>query len=90
MALMSSSSAGGLTSNKGIAGGKQPFLVVRRKAAYNPTTLANTSGLPVNSTYKLKDITGFVRVKGIHLHGIPAESAEIDMLESLLKEGVYI
>ena len=90
MSEVTNSSAGGLTSNIGIMCGKQPFLIVRRKEEYTPTTLSEDSGLPVNSTYKLSHCRGFVRIKEIHLKNIPATKQEIILLENLLKEGVTV
>lgn len=81
---------GSITSNKGVMGPHTPFIVIKRKSNYNPTSQNTIEGYPINSTYKLSDLKGYTRVKEIHLKGIPATSGEIEELESLLKSGVTI
>ena len=90
MSLIGNSSVGGLTSNKGVMCGKVPFLVVTRKANYNPNLQESIEGYPINGTYKLSALSGYTRVKEIHLRGIPATDEEINELESILKSGVNI
>lgn len=90
MGMIQNRQIGSLTSNKGILGPHTPYLVVRRKANYNPSSLSELEGLPANSTYKLSACVGFTRVKEINLRNIPATEEEINMLHNILTTGVHI
>ena len=90
MGLMRSNLNGSITSNKGVMGPHTPFVTITRKSNYNPGTQNMLEGYPINSTYKLSALSGYTRVKEIHLRGIPATDEEIAELESLLKSGVNI
>lgn len=90
MSLIQSNINGSITSNKGVMGPHTPFIVIKRKANYNPSKQNAIEGYPINSTYKLSALNGYTKVKKIHLRGIPATESEIKELESILKSGVTI
>lgn len=82
--------SGGFSANAGAMGIKKPYIIIQRpqtKVAEQFTTLA---GYPTNISGKLSDFSGQVNVTYVHVSGIPATREELELIKSLLKEGVEI
>lgn len=90
---------GNMTSNTGVLGIKYPYLILTRPKQSLPKNYSKYNGYPSNITSKLDGLSGFTKVMDIHLDNITASAtdgvvyptkAELDELESLLKQGVII
>lgn len=80
--------SGSISACVGAMGIKKPYLIITRPVSYEAANYNTFYGLPNNNTVSLGSVTGFTRVKDIHLDGIPATEAELNEIEALLKEGV--
>lgn len=84
-------SGGGGGSVAGYLGLQKPFLVIERPNNVFPRGYKKYFGYPTFITTKLSKLKGFVKVAEIHLENIPnITSTELEELNSLLKEGVYL
>lgn len=81
---------GGIGPAAGLLGPRNPFLIVRRSQPYMPVNYQAFQGFPANASVTLSQLSGFTRVREVHVSGINATDGEIDMIESLLKEGVIL
>lgn len=81
---------GGLGCTAGALGPRKPFVIIRRRNNYMPSGYAEYQGYPSNEKVVLRNVGGFTRVRDVHVSGIPAMSAELDMIEAILKEGVIL
>ena len=79
---------GSLSSASGFMGIKKPYLILSRPIQSLPSDYNTFRGFVSNITLSLSECSGYTKVAEIHLENIPATSAELDELESLLKEGV--
>ena len=79
---------GSLSSASGFMGIKKPYLILSRPIQSLPSEYNTFRGYVSNITLALSECSGYTKVAEIHLENIPATSAELDELESLLKEGV--
>ena len=82
--------SGGMGSNAGALGIRIPYLIITHPAAYDAMSYNKQYGYPLNQTVTLGDMSGYTKVKNIHLAGIPCTDDELEQIESLLKEGVII
>lgn len=80
--------SGNMSANAGVLGQRKPYLIISRNNVYYATNFAEYYGYPAHATVVLGNMSGYVRVRDIHLE-IPATSEEIDEVEALLKEGVW-
>ena len=80
--------AGNLSATSGFMGIKKPYLILSRPIQSMPSDYNTFRGYVSNITLALSECSGFTKISEIHLENIPATSAELDELESLLKEGV--
>lgn len=68
---------------------KYPYLIISRPKMAIPEAYGTIQGYPSNISMPLADVTGFAKIKELHLDNISgATSDEIDEIESLLKDGV--
>ena len=82
--------SGSLGGNAGAMGIKTPYLIVRRPQTQIAADFRLFDGESNNVYGTLSGYSGFVRVKHMHLHNIPATDVELNEIENLLKEGVFI
>jgi hypothetical protein len=82
--------SGALSANAGALGIRIPYLIITHPVAYNAYRYQNQYGFPLNQTVTLGSLSGYTRVKDIHLASIPCTDDELEQIESLLKEGVII
>lgn len=83
--------SGSIGSNAGAMGVKKPYLIITRHKPYNPNAYNKYYGYPANSAVQqLGSLSGYTRVKDVRVNGIVASSAELQEIESLLKEGVIL
>ena len=82
--------SGSMGSNAGALGIRKPYLIITRPIAYDAVEYSRQYGYPLNKTVTLGSLSGYTKVKDIHLSGIPCTDDELVMIEALLKEGVII
>ena len=79
---------GSASGGKGFLSPQRPYLIITRPDQSLPQNFNSFVGYPSNITKKLSACKGYTEVENIHLENINATSAELDELDSLLKEGV--
>ena len=84
------SRASSFSGNSGAMGIKIPYLIIERPQIKMAETFPSLSGYPTNYSCKLKDCSGHVVVKYVHVEGINATDNELSQIESILKDGVII
>lgn len=84
------SHSGQLGASCGELGYKKPYVIITRKVQREAYQFNQFYGKATNSTRYLNEVSGYTRVKSIHLEGINATKEELDKIESLLKEGVIL
>ena len=82
--------SGAFTGNAGAMGCKIPYLIVSRPQSAMNSGFPAIQGYPSNVFVQLKNCTGYVQVRDCHVENIPATSAELDLIKSLLMEGVIL
>lgn len=82
--------SGAMGSNAGALGIRKPYIIVTRPIAYDAVDYNSQYGFPINKTVTLGSLSGYTKVKDIHLAGIPCTDDELELIESLLKDGVII
>ena len=82
--------SGAVSGASGLLGVQVPY-IIREAVSYQDTTEFNTlGGYPSNIYSLLSDLTGYTEVQSIHLTGMTCTQAEMDEIETLLKQGVII
>lgn len=74
----------------GMLGTQTPYLIIKRARQSIPSQLNTYEGYPSNISATIGSLRGFTQIEQIHLENIPATSAELDEIESILKEGIII
>ncbi len=82
--------SGSIGSNVGALGIRTPYVIITRKIPLDAHLYQTQYGFPANKTVTLGSLSGYTRVKDIHLAGIPCTDDELEQIESLLKDGVII
>lgn len=83
--------SGSVSGNFGAMGYKKPYLIIGRPQPYNAVDREQLEGLPANITVNLGRVSGYTRVKYVHVDNIPgATDTEKQAIETLLKEGVIL
>ena len=82
--------SGSLGANAGALGIRIPYLIITHPAAYDAIKYNTQYGYPLNQTAILGSLSGYTKVKDIHLAGIPCTDDELEQIERLLKDGVII
>ena len=68
---------------------KEPYFIVEYSDSAKPTTFADTLGNPASRSVTLGSLQGFNVVQQVHLQNCAGTAAEVNEIESLLKQGVY-
>ena len=80
--------SGSMSGAGGMLGQQTPYLIITWPRECIPADQNKYIGYPSYVTVNLGEIVGFNIVDSIHLENIPATSAELDEIESLLMNGV--
>lgn len=94
--LVESAGTGGIKqsgtfgANAGALGIRIPYVIITHPTIYDAYAYNEQYGYPSNLTVSLGSLSGYTRVKDVHLKDIPCTDDELEMIESLLKEGVII
>ena len=67
-----------------------PYIIVTRPKQALPSGQNAMEGYPSYITRELGSLSGYTEVADIHLTGIPCTQQELDEIERLLGEGVYL
>lgn len=84
------SQSGNLGSNAGALGIRKPYVIITRPTPYNAENYPSFYGIPAQKYVMLGNVSGFTKVRKIHVEGLPATEEEKTMIESILQEGVII
>ena len=88
--LSGTAKSGNLSSNAGALGIRIPYLIITHPTVYDAMIYNQFYGYPSNVYQRLSAMSGFVRVKDIHLDSISCTEQEREMIYNQLKEGVII
>ena len=82
--------SGTLSGNAGVFGIKKPYILISRPTQADASLFNKFYGRTANRTRVLGSMTGFVKVKSVHVEGINATPDEKSQIESLLMQGVKL
>lgn len=82
--------SGSFTGAAGAMGAKKPYLIISRPQTAMPSSYKHLEGQPASHYTRLGDTSGYVKVKSVMVNGISATDTELDMIQSLLMQGVDI
>ena len=88
--LSGTAKSGNLSSNAGALGIRIPYLIITHPTVYDAMIYNQFYGYPSNVYQRLSAMSGFVRVKNIHLDSVSCTEQEREMIYNQLKEGVII
>lgn len=89
--LSGAKQSGTFGANAGALGIRIPYVIITHPVTAMPYNFEALQGLPSNSSVRLSSLSGFTRVKYVHLENIGnATDEEISMIKELLTEGVII
>ena len=80
-----SGAIGGMSGQLGI---QKPYIIITRPNVCLPANQKHYTGYPSFVTVELDDLEGYNEIAEIHLENVPATQAELNEIESVLKEGV--
>lgn len=80
--------SGSMSGAGGMLGQQTPYLIITWPKECIPAEQNKQIGYPSFVTVNLGDIGGFNSIESVHLENIPATSAELDEIETLLMNGV--
>lgn len=81
---------GQCASTAGFLSVQKPYLIITRPAQCLPEDNAAYQGYPAYITAKVGDLTGFIKVSEAHFDGFTCTDGELQEVDRLLKEGVYV
>lgn len=83
--------SGTFGANAGALGIRKPYVIITHPVSAMPAGFNTLEGLPSNVSVTLGALSGFTRVRSVHLENIGnATDEEITMIKDLLTEGVII
>lgn len=82
--------SGSFSGNAGAMGGKIPYLIVTRPITNLPTRMEQIEGIPSNISGVVGDYTGYTKFKRIIVKNVPCSLTEVQLIEQLLTEGIYL
>ena len=82
--------SGSFSGNAGAMNLRKPYLIISRPQIAMPTQYNKLIGYPANSTVKIENCNGLIKMKEGHLEIPNAFKEEIEEIEQLLKDGIII
>lgn len=83
--------SGTFGANAGALGIRKPYVIITHPVSAMPAGFNSIEGIPSNVSVTLGALSGFTRVRSVHLENIGnATDEEITMIKDLLTEGVII
>lgn len=86
----SNARASGFSGNAGAMGIKKPYIIIERPQTKVADSFAIDDGYPTNKTVIVGECSGHLKCSTAHIHGVPATTKELEMIESLLMSGIEI
>lgn len=86
----SQSRSGNFSGNAGAMGIKTPYLIIERPQTKVAYTFPELAGYPTNKSLVLRECSGHVVVKHVHIEGVNATQGELIEIENLLQSGVLV
>ena len=86
----SQSRSGNFSGNAGAMGIKTPYLIIERPQTKVADTFPELAGYPTNKSLVLRECSGHIVVKHVHVEGINATQGELIEIENLLQSGVLV
>lgn len=86
----SQSRSGNFSGNAGAMGIKTPYLIIERPQTKVADTFPQLAGYPTNKSLVLRECSGHVVVKHVHVEGVNATQGELIEIENLLQSGVLV
>ena len=82
--------SGGASGTAGILGERIPKVIIERPIQSYPSNFNQYEGLPSNITATVGSLRGFTKFEKIEMKGLKCSKNDIDEIEALLTEGIYI
>lgn len=82
--------SGGASGTAGILGERIPKVIIERPIQSYPSNFNQYEGLPSNITATVGSLRGFTKFEKIEMKGLKCSRNDIDEIEALLTEGIYI
>lgn len=82
--------SGGASGTAGILGERIPKVIIERPIQSYPSNFNQYEGLPSNITATVGSLRGFTKFEKVEMKGLKCSQNDIDEIETLLKEGIYI
>lgn len=82
--------SGGASGTAGILGERIPKVIIERPIQSYPSNFNQYEGLPSNITATVGSLRGFTKFEKIEMKGLKCSQNDIDEIEALLTEGIYI
>lgn len=82
--------SGGASGTAGILGERIPKVIIERPIQSYPSNFNQYQGLPSNITATVGSLRGFTKFEKVEMKGLKCTQNDIDEIETLLKEGIYI
>ena len=82
--------SGGASGTAGILGERIPKVIIERPIQSYPSNFNQYEGLPSNITATVGSLRGFTKFEKLEMKGLKCSQNDIDEIETLLKEGIYI
>lgn len=82
--------SGNFSGNAGAMNNKKPYLIINRVLPYEAIGYNQIYGYPSNNRVQLNSVTGYTRVKEVHVEGINCTDYEKNMIEEQLKAGILL
>lgn len=80
----------GASGTAGILGERIPKVIIERPIQSYPSNFNQYEGLPSNITATIGSLRGFTKFEKVEMKGLKCSQNDIDEIETLLKEGIYI
>ena len=82
--------SGSFGASYGAMGIKKPYLIIRRPIQKQVTNYNEDYGFPAHKRVLIGSCSGYLRAKEVHVVSPTATDEEKSMIESLLKQGVFV
>ena len=82
--------SGGASGTAGILGERIPKVIIERPIQSYPSNFNQYEGLPSNITATVGSLRGFTKFEKIEMKGLKCSQNDIDEIETLLTEGIYV
>lgn len=82
--------SGSMGGAAGIMSIMTPYVIIERPSFSVADRIEKYTGLTTNITYQLGNLSGFTMVEYIHIEDCTGTTEEVNEIENLLKQGVYL